>query len=97
MKITKAQLKEMVREVVRKKLNETMSLDSEKPATSAKPLPLHMSSTEPEQNKFKTQRERQNAKQTTRGMELECGMDSDVDDEEEGLSNLERLILQMEQ
>jgi len=112
MKIGKAQLKEMVRRVVRKKLLEmdleerdAVSIEGDKNGRMSRDeLSKHLEAEKEKAQQKRTQQKRQAMKQTTRGMELECGPGNREvegeevldDEEEEYLSRLERLILQSE-
>lgn len=102
----------MVRRVIRKKLLE-MDLEEKKAVSiegdenrrmSQNELSKHLEAEKEKAQQKRTQQKRQSMKQTTRGMELECGPGNREvegeevldDEEEEYLSRLERLILQNE-
>jgi len=111
MKVTKAQLKEMVRKIIRKKLTE-MDLGEKSRSTtgadrrmSPSQLEKHLEKERERSKQAKVVKKRQAMKQSARGMELESriDIDRDVDNEEmvdakeeEYLTKLEKLILQSE-
>ena len=94
MKITKAQLKEMVRKVVKQKLLEmdlaerghtSNSEDDEEDLgrMNQAQLKKHLEQEKEKSQSKRAMQARHNVKKTTRGLELECGNDvDDVHDEE---------------
>lgn len=106
MKITKAQLKEIVRKVVRKKLQE-MDMSERKlpkgvPAGADKrmspdELKTHLEKEKEESKRRKAQKQRAAMKATSRGMELErCGDPHVVSDEEDERDEEEEYLSRLE-
>lgn len=111
MKLTKAQLKEMVRKVIRKKLQEAdleergtkapkETEDDDNGRMSPAELSKHLEKEKERSKKVKASKQRQAMKRTSRGMELECGPGNkrrnDEEGEEDFLLRIEQFLLQSE-
>lgn len=105
MKLTKSQLKEMVRQVVRKKLLE-MDLEEKGVEAEARTesgeeklsqdaVAKHLETEREKARHKKAQQKRHSVKSSMRGMELECGHDGheETAEEDDFLTRLEGLIL----
>lgn len=112
MKITKEKLKEVVRQVVRQKLDEMAVLEwkpepvEDETGLSQDEIKKQLDKEKARSKAVRAQKKRQQIKQTTRGMELECGVggdekrraleDEDDYEDEDHLSRLEKILAKNE-